>query len=204
MQSQFAVFEKYLPPKASSYCFDLWVKHGFTFKVVRGRSTKLGDFRFNKGKKPIITVNQDLNPYAFTVTYLHEVAHLQAFEKYGRRIAPHGTEWKNTFKEVLFPMVEAGAFPDELALKLRRHLANPKAASCSDPALMMALSKYDEHKSGILLAELVVGEEFLLESRHFKKEGRKRTRSICLEMKTGRKYLISEVARVERVSTGHN
>jgi predicted SprT family Zn-dependent metalloprotease len=199
LQSQSAVFEKYLPAKASQYCFDLWVKHGFTFKIVRGRSTKLGDFRFNKGKKPIITVNQDLNPYAFTVTYLHEVAHLQAFEQYGRRIAPHGPEWKNTFKAVLLPVVEAGAFPDDLAVKLRRHLANPKAASCSDPALMMALSRYDEHKTGMLLAELRIGEEFLLEARHFKKEGKKRTRSVCLEMKTGRKYLISEVARVEKL-----
>lgn len=200
MQSQFAVFEKYLPARAAGYCFDLWKTHGFSFKIVRGRSSKLGDFRFRKGRRPTITVNQDLNPYAFTVTYLHEVAHLQAFEKYGNRIAPHGAEWKNAFKQLLLPMVDAGAFPEELSLKLRRHLANPKAASCSDPGLMMALSKYDEHKKGILLAELQIGDEFLLETRHFKKEGKKRTRSVCLEMKTGRKYLISEVARVEKLA----
>jgi len=202
LQSQFAAFEKYLPAGAAQYCFDLWVRHGFSFKIVRGRSSKLGDFRYRKGERVVITVNQDLNPYAFAVTYLHEVAHLQTFEKYGHRVSPHGSEWKNTFKQLLQPMVEAGAFPDELALKLRRHLANPKAASCSDPALMIALSKYDVVSRGVLLAELRIGDEFLLEKRHFRKEGRKRTRSVCMEMKTGRKYLISEVARVEKVENG--
>lgn len=159
----------------------------------------MGDFRYRSGHKPVITVNRDLNPYAFTVTYIHEVAHLQAFEKYGHRIAPHGPEWKETFKKLMLPLIETGAFPEELGLRLRRHLANPKAASCSDPALMVALSAYDEQKTGILLAELRIGEEFLLDSRHFKKEGKKRTRSVCLEMKTGRKYLISEVARVVKL-----
>jgi predicted SprT family Zn-dependent metalloprotease len=41
-----------------------------------------------------ITINGTLEPQLFFFVLTHELAHLIAFEKYGRRISPHGQEWK--------------------------------------------------------------------------------------------------------------
>jgi hypothetical protein len=37
------------------------------------------------------------------MTLIHEIAHLVAFEKYGRNIKPHGQEWKHTFQQLMVP-----------------------------------------------------------------------------------------------------
>ena len=48
--------------------------------VTKQRLTKHGDFRFHPNKKPIITVNNSLNPYRFLITLLHELAHFKEKE----------------------------------------------------------------------------------------------------------------------------
>jgi len=78
----FEIFERFLPPGSANYCHDLWRKHGFEFKIKKGRKTKLGDYRYDpRQKKHTITINNDLNSYSFLITYLHEVAHLITLEK---------------------------------------------------------------------------------------------------------------------------
>ena len=103
----YQIFEKFLPKESAQYCYDLWKKHGFEFKIKKSRKTKLGDYRFDpKIGKHIISVNNDLNQYSFLITYLHEVAHLLTFQKYKNKVAPHGEEWKNEFKLVALPVLK--------------------------------------------------------------------------------------------------
>src|SRR4051794_33119130 len=62
--------------------------------VTKERRSVLGDYRNAvSGKNHRITVNGNLNKYAFLVTLLHELAHLLTHEKYGHRAAAHGKEW---------------------------------------------------------------------------------------------------------------
>lgn len=170
---------------------------GFEFKIKKARQTKLGDYRFNpQTNKHTITVNNDLNPFAFLVTYLHEVAHLIAFKQYGRRIQPHGKEWKNCFKEVAEPMLLPDVFHESVLLALKRYFRNPKASSCSDPVLYQILKQFDEPSDKLLLKEIPIGSMFQFNQKVFVKLEKKRTRSVCQEVTSKRKYLISDLAEV--------
>ena len=51
----------------------------------------------------------------------HELAHLLAFEKYGRKISPHGEEWKSTFREMLIESIEIYKEDLSLAFYYRLH-----------------------------------------------------------------------------------
>jgi hypothetical protein len=72
-----AILQKHLPASALNYCLELWYFYKFDFKLRKSRLTKIGDFTFRTGKTPRITVNQDLHPFLFLTTYIHEVAHLE-------------------------------------------------------------------------------------------------------------------------------
>ena len=71
-----------------------WLQqHPVRVHVVRPRRSKLGDYRSGTAGKPHrITVNNDLNPYAFLVTLVHEFAHHTAFERTRGWKDPHGPE----------------------------------------------------------------------------------------------------------------
>jgi predicted SprT family Zn-dependent metalloprotease len=45
------------------------------------------------------------------MTLIHEIAHLVAFEKYGRNIKPHGQEWKHTFQQLMVPYIHQKFIP---------------------------------------------------------------------------------------------
>lgn len=191
------VFQKFVPPASVDYCVKLYQRLGFEFKIKKARQTKLGDYRFNpKTNKHTITVNNDLNPYAFLVTYLHEIGHLVAFKKYGRRIQPHGKEWKQAFKEVSEPMLTETIFHKSVLVALQKYFKNPKASSCSDPVLYEILKQFDEPSDKVLLRDVSIGKPFIFNKKTFVKLEKKRTRSVCQEITSKRKYLISEIAEV--------
>lgn len=194
------VFERFVPPEAAGYCVKLWEYFGFEFKIKKSRQTKLGDYRYSpKTKKHTISINNDLNPYSFLVTYLHEVAHLVTFEQYGHKANPHGAEWKLNFRKVARPVLNETVFPEPVLLALKNYFKNPKAASCSDPFLYNVLKQFDEPSGKILLKAIQLGASFDFNGRKFKKLEKKRTRAVCLELKSNRRYLISEIAEVSPV-----
>ena len=193
------VFTRFIPANAVPYCNKLYQRLGFEFKIKKARQTKMGDYRYDfKTGKQTITINNDLNPYAFLITYLHEVAHLVAFNQYGKRIAPHGNEWKNCFKELTRPLLNDTIFPSSVLHALTNYFKNPKASSCSDPLLYQILKQFDQGDPKLLLKEITIGEVFIFNQKQFIKLEKKRTRSICQELSTSKKYYISEVAEVER------
>lgn len=191
------VFQKFVPPASVSYCIKLYEKLGFEFKIKKARQTKLGDYRYNpKTNKHTITVNNDLNVFAFLVTYLHEVAHLIAFKQYGGRISPHGKEWKKAFKDVSKPMLKEEVFHKSVLTALNKYFKNPKASSCSDPVLYQILKQFDDPSDKILLKEIAIGTIFDFNGKKYVKLASKRTRSVCETVDTRRKYLISDLAEV--------
>ena len=73
-----------LPSIVNNYCFQLYKKYQFRLKITAPRKTKLGDYRFRASNKThLITINCNLNPYAFLIVYLHEVAHCITTIKHG-------------------------------------------------------------------------------------------------------------------------
>ncbi len=191
---------QFIPQQALSYCEQLWLDTPFIFKIKNKRATKLGDYRYNPADKShTITINNDLNPYAFLITYLHEVAHLRTFLTYGRKVSPHGAEWKHSFKLLTLPILHDGVFPHDVLQTLARYIKNPKASSCNDHQLQQILNSYDEAPTGIYLTEIPLGQIFKLGKRAFKKESLRRTRFLCQEVTSGRKYLISKSAMVELI-----
>ncbi|WP_223271815.1 SprT-like domain-containing protein [Algoriphagus ratkowskyi] len=198
------IFNQKLPVSTVDYAMTLWQREPFSFKITATRKSKLGDFRYRRDRQvQTITINADLNPYQFLLTYIHEVAHLHAFVRFGFEIAPHGAEWKSTFQELMFPLLSTAFLPIDLLIPLRQHMRNPKASSSTDLFLMKEMSKYDDksiQQEYVFLSDLTPGFRFLLSGREFEKGETRRTRVLCKEVKSGRKYLIAQLAKVKLIT----
>lgn len=191
-------FEKHLPQPAVNYCYSLWTQLNFDFKITKERASKLGDYRFDPMTgKHAISVNHNLNVYSFLITYIHEVAHLMTRNKYKSKVLPHGIQWKQEFKKIMLPMLNGKVFPDDILRVLAKHMKNPKASSSSDSRLLSVLRKYDGNVDLIFLSDIEPGVSFLFNKKVYQKIEKRRTRSLCLEVISKKKYLISEAAVIK-------
>jgi hypothetical protein len=193
------VLQKYLPAHAVQPCFDLIKSNHVHLKIVNERLTRHGDYRKDAQGYHLITVNASLNKYRFLITLIHEIAHLVAFEKFGRNIKPHGNEWKYTFQQLMVPFIRPEIFPHQLLPLLARHFRNPKASSDTDATLSLALKQYDEKVSDKnYIFELPIGAKFRIHNgKVFKKIALRIKRYECIELQTGRIYLFQPNAEVE-------
>lgn len=191
---------RFVPESFVEYVVELILEAKVIFKIVPGRATKLGDFRVkSEGEKPTITVNGDLNKYAFLITTLHELAHLQTYRKYGNRVAPHGIEWKNSFRSLLENILVSKNLPEDLEKALWKSFTNTKASSCSDINLSRVLKKYDAPSNHISLEEIPVSANFSLNGRAFEKGLLRRSRYLCKELRSGKQFLIHALATVQLI-----
>lgn len=197
-------FEQYVPAAAVTYCQHLYNENIFQFVVTRPRRTRLGDFTVKPGFMPRVTVNINLNPYNFLITYLHEVAHYQVHKKYTKpgkkRVQPHGTEWKNEFRALLTPVLTLAFFPEEVLAPLKKYAINPKASTGADIALYSAVKRFDnigDRTNKTELIQLIEGADFVFQNRRFVRGAVRRTRVLCVDKVSMRKYTIPAHALVE-------
>ncbi len=171
--------------------------------ITRTRSTVLGDYRNAiAGRAHRISVNGNLNKYAFLITLLHELAHLITFEKFGHRVSSHGKEWKMQFSELLKHFLKNEIFPDDIKTQLTASLKNPAASSCADDALMRVLRKYDQIKEGHCLVE-EIPQGYCFQTKNgklYRREEQIRKRIRAIEVDTGRVYLFSPIYEVIKVN----
>lgn len=189
----------HLPEGTAEYVVELMIKYKVQLKLNKPRSSKFGDYRapYRHDNFHRITVNKDLNPYSFLTTFLHEVAHLTAFEKYRNTILSHGKEWKNEFKELLAPIVHHHQLPDDIQNALKQYMHDPAASSCSDKNLMKVLARYDKDQKP-LLEQIPHGSLFKLDTgRVFKKGNKLRSWFQCFEQPSGKEYRVSGISKVE-------
>ena len=191
--------QKYVPEHAVNSVFELIVANGVHLKIVNERVTRHGDYRKGVSGKHEVTVNANLNKYRFLITLIHEIAHLVAFEKYGRYIKPHGDEWKMVFQRIMIPYIRPEIFPHSILPLLANHFKNPTASSDTDARLAFALKQFDERKADIyFMHEVPSGSFFRIKNgRVFQKKGLRVKRYECLEVKTGKLYLFNANAEVE-------
>lgn len=192
----------FLPLGTENYVVELLIQYKIQLRLSKPRISKYGDYRapFKNEKNHRISVNKNLNPYAFITTFLHEVAHLVAFEKFRNKIDPHGKEWKHEFKLLLEPLISHHQLPDDVARALKTYMHDPSASSCSDQNLSKVLSMYDKDQK-LLLETLPIGSVFIIESgRVFKKGKTLRTWVQCVEIKSGKEYRINGICKVEEIT----
>ncbi len=196
------ILSNYLPEKVVDQVYNWIIEHGIHFKISKSRHTKLGDYR-----PPVrhpnhrITINHDLNEYAFLITFVHELAHLKVYEKFKTSVSPHGKEWKNEYRSLMNGFLDGGIFPDDLKAVLSSSIVNSKASSTSDIKLSRILKKYDDHSSGMYLEELETGMVFVTgNGRQFRKGEKIRTRFKCLNLQNNRTYLFHPLSPVTPVT----
>ena len=190
------IFHSFVPPE-SIVTLQAWIDElSIDLQITKPRKTKLGDFKVQHGKL-YISVNNNLNPYSFLITFTHELAHAFVYTKYTNRVLPHGKEWKATFKSMLLNFLHI--FPEEINKVLSLYLLNPKASTFTDVRLSTVLSKYDKHKV-ITITDILEGDSFSTSNgKEFKKGKKLRKRFSCKEKDTNRVYLFHPLAEVSRV-----
>lgn len=200
LQRNSEILKKYIPEITVDVVAIWIIDLDFKLKIKKERSTRLGDYTSPRdGSNHLITVNYNLNKYAFFITLVHEVAHLVTYNNYRNKVLPHGAEWKKAFFDLMHPFLNPDVFPSDILYALRKYMQNPAASSCSDKTLLRTLKLYDEHASDkIFLEYLPMKTVFLFNGdRLFEKGEKIRTRFRCKEIKTGNIYLFNSLTEVE-------
>ncbi|UYQ91651.1 hypothetical protein MKQ68_16300 [Chitinophaga horti] len=168
--------------------------------LTRERASVLGDYRHPfQGKGHRISVNGNLNKYAFLITLLHELAHLVTFNLYAHSVPAHGKEWKHEFAVILRQFLGKNFLPGDVETALRNSLHDLAASSCADENLMRVLRNYDRKKENhYLIEQLAMNQLFRTkDGRIFKRGEKVRKRFKCEEVATRKMYLFSPVYEVE-------
>lgn len=188
------VLEKYLPPNALPYLKKWFGNYYIHIKITKGRQSKLGDYRKMPDKSHQITINSTLQPALFLFVLTHELAHLLAFENFGRRISPHGKEWKSTFAEMLLDSILL--YPTDLQEIIKSFSKSPKANFMSSPELVRYFHIEDYEDESAYLEDLQVGDQFIYRKNTYLIEGKLKKNYLCINNVNGKKYIFKPLARV--------
>ncbi len=198
-----SILHKYIPEKAVSTISEWIFKYDFKLRIKRSRTSKYGDYRPPvKGQNHLITINHDMNKYAFLITLVHEIAHLSNYNKNKNNVKPHGDEWKLHYKLLMHEFLNPDIFPNDIIVALRKYINNPAASSCSDTDLLRVLKNYDLRQHSVLLEELPPATIFRYNNnRNFIKGEQIRKRFKCKELQTNRIYLFNPLTEVTAVTS---
>ncbi len=197
--------KKYLPPAVVELSAELIMYYKLHLHIEVERRDRYGDYHPHMGKGNMITVNHNLNPYEFLVTFIHELAHHTTFLKHGNKVDHHGAEWKAEFRNNMKPfLLLDGAFPDDVKLAVIKHMKSPKYSHSADVNLTKILMKYDKVKDYITLDELPYGALFKMSNRAkivMKKLEKLRTYTMCISVSDGKMYKVHTLAKVIPIQT---
>ena len=195
-----SVLEKFLPENALPYLKIWFGSYPCHLKITKNRNSKLGDYRKLPDKSHQITVNGTLEPQLFFFVLTHELAHLIAFEKYGRRSSPHGAEWKQTFREMLLESLTV--YAEDLRPIILKFSKSPKANFMASPELVKYFHR--ETEEGLIFIEnLLVGDKFEYKNEIFLIEETAKKRYLCRNIKNGKRYYFRNLAQVKQLKTEH-
>lgn len=202
MEQHREILAQYLPSAAVEPVFELIETHKVHLIITRHRKTKLGDFRPGVNGRPArISLNRSLNPFAFLLTFLHELAHQLVWVKYKRRVSPHGEEWKKAFRQLRRPFLSTAFFPQDILDLLQNEDAKIFAASTADTVLARKLKNYDKAPTGQLLETLPQNSFFSLpDGRKFQKLSKRRKNYLCFCLTNKRNYIFNPLAEVYPVN----
>ena len=186
------------PEQARLQTQALFTEHHFLFRITVPRRTRLGSFKGVRfGARPVIQINSDLGQYTFLLVFLHEVAHLVVTKKFGRKAKPHGTEWKNAYRNLVQPFFDEHIFPQVLTTELHRYFVKTPATFHRDTRLINTLSSLEGGAQMVTVNDIPLNSTFtLMSGRQFVKLEKLRTRYKCFCPKTRKYYLVPKSAQV--------
>ena len=196
-------YHKYIPEKAIPFIQFLIDTHNFTLKIVNQRQTKHGDFRKLPNGRFQITVNNNLNPYQFLLTLVHEIAHHVTHQKFGI-VQAHGKEWKTVFQHLMLPFLRPDIYPKEMLPFLANYLKNPKASTDTDANLSLILRGNIAEKGKKFMFEIPLDSFFEFKNTIYKKGNKRRTRFECLNMSNHKMYLFNQNVEIKLVTNNKN
>lgn len=189
--------KSYLPENALSFLKIWFADYPIHIKITRNRNSKLGDYRKMPDQSHQITINSTLEPDLFFFVLTHELAHLIAFEKFGRRISAHGNEWKTTFAQMILDSLEI--YPQDLQLILKKFSKSPKANFMSSSDLVRYFH-FDQLKDDEVFVEsLQIGDRFMYREDAYKVEQKRKKLYLCINSTNAKKYLFKPLAKVQKV-----
>ena len=200
---QVDILEKYLPPNAlpilKSWFGDLVIH----IKITRERSSKLGDYQKVGKDQFIITINHNLQPELFFFVFTHEMAHLFAFEKFGRsRIAPHGKEWKDTFRRLLVETI--AIYSEEVKPLILDYAVSPKANFAASTGLKRHFYPDVLEENEAFVENLQLGEIFYFKEVKYKLQSRRRKNFLCSKVSTGQEYIFRPLIKVQKIQNDNS
>ncbi len=189
-----SVLEKFLPENTLPFLKKWFGDYPCHLKITKNRNSKLGDYRKLPDKTFQITINGTLEPQLFFFVLTHELAHLIAFEKFGRKILPHGMEWKQTFREMLLESINV--YKEDLKPIILKFSKSPKANFMASPDLVKYFHK--ETEEGFVFVEnLQIGEKFGYKDEVFLIEETAKKRYLCINIKSKKRYYFKSIAQVK-------
>ncbi|MFN7313680.1 MAG: SprT-like domain-containing protein [Bacteroidota bacterium] len=195
--------KKHIPPPALELCCELIMYYRLHLHIEVERKDRYGDYHPHLGKGNRISVNHNLPPFEFLITFIHELAHHTTWLKYGNQVQPHGKEWKEEFKRNMFPFMQIeNLFPHDVKFAIIGHMRSPKYSHSADVKLMKVLMRYDTKKNYLILDDLKEGDLFVMEGKSkiiLKKQETLRTYINCLAVATGKKYQVHALAKVKLI-----
>lgn len=186
----------FIPTEAVDIAVKWIVEYKIELTITHSRKSVFGDYhwpRQDKGHR--ISVNGDLNHYAFLITFVHEMAHLTSWQKFRNAVPSHGREWKTEFRSLMDEFAGRRIFPTDVRLAFKEHLLSPSFSHCVDEKLMKTLRKYDS-RHVIFLEDLKEGSLFRYSHNVYQKGEKLRKRYKCIEAKSHRPYFFSAMAEV--------
>lgn len=193
------LLQKYLPENTLPFLKSWFGDHYIHIKITKGRNSKLGDYRKLPDKSHLITVNSTLDPQLFFFVLTHELAHLLAFEKYGRRIAPHGSEWKQTYREMLLESLSI--YNDDLKPIIIKFSHSPKANFMASPDLVRYFHMSDLPEHLCFVEDLTPHNIFIYNKQRYRMIEKLKKNYLCENLSTGKKYIFKSLAKVEKINS---
>ncbi len=185
------ILKKYIPENAIDIIADWIYLFDFKLKIKKERTTKQGDYRSPMpNTNHQITINKNLNSYAFLITLIHEIAHLTTYNNFKNKVKPHGNEWKHEYKRLIQPFFQLNIFPDDVKHALQSYMQNPAASSCTDIHLQRILKNYNPASDKLTIEKMEAETIFEIHNGELFRKGEKvRKRYKCMNIKSKRTYL---------------
>jgi predicted SprT family Zn-dependent metalloprotease len=202
MLSAKRILEKYLPQQAVAEIHRLLEESDIPLKIVPPRKTIHGSYRLPTAyRKHFITINSNLNSYAFLITLLHEIAHAHAYITH--KAKGHQKEWKSCFKQLLNHFIDLEVFPADIQTALEQHIRKITHSDAVDINLTQILRKYDNNtnfdQKTIYLQDIPKNTVFLHGRVNFRKGETLRKYILCKNLINNKMYRCHPLMMVRAV-----
>ena len=205
------IFRSFIPDQSVEYILHWFLENKVRLRISLNRSSKSGDYRPSRQHlPPRISVNNNLNPYDFLITLVHEMAHHavwcafvvtnhEPFPRMRRHFhpKPHGQEWQHHFRQLMIPLMNTSVFPPDVLYMVDNYFRNLRVSAKFGQNLTRVLKKYDKPDGKEFVENLPYDSLFRLpDGRLFRRKEKLRKRFRCICMNNDRIYLFSPLAQV--------